>query len=158
MSQADDIYKINAAKSEFREAFNTGDVERLLAVFHEEFADLSLGQPSFFGAEAREMLRWRMSELFSKFEARMAPIVIDIQVRGDVAFDYGWHKLTLTPKAGGAPVTSRQRYMEVWMKEASGRWRIAIYIDNQDMAPAFAPNLHWKELLEPYAAASGATA
>ena len=29
----DDIYKINVAKTEFREAYNTGDVDRLLAVF-----------------------------------------------------------------------------------------------------------------------------
>ena len=157
MKQAEDIYKINAAKTEFREAFNSGDVERLLSVFHNEFIDLSLGQPSFFMAEAREMLRRRMSELFAKFEARMAPIVIDIQVRGDMAVDYGWHKLTLTPKNGGQPVTSRQRYMEVWMKDAAGSWKIAVYIDNQDLPPAFAPNLHWKELLEPYAA-SGAAA
>ena len=158
MKKADDIYRLNSAKTDFREAFNTGDVERLLSVFHNEFIDLSLGQPSFFMGEAREMLRRRMSELFSKFEARMAPIVIDIQVRGDMAVDYGWHKLTLTPKAGGEPVTSRQRYMEVWMKDAAGKWKIAVYIDNQDLPPAFAPNLHWKELLEPYAAASGATA
>ena len=158
MSQADDIYQINAAKTEFREAFNTGDVERLLSVFCDGFMDLSLGQPSFFRGEAREMLRLRMSELFSKFETRMAPIIIDIQVRGDMAIDYGWHKLTLTPKAGGEPVTSRQRYMETWMKDAEGRWKIFIYIDNQDLPPAFAPNLHWRELLEPYKAASGASA
>lgn len=158
MNQTDDIYQINAAKTEFREAFNTGDVERLLSVFHNEFIDLSLGQPSFFMGEAREMLRRRMSELFSKFEARMAPIVIDIQVRGDMAIDYGWHKLTLTPKQGGEPVTSRQRYMETWMKDAAGQWKIAVYIDNQDLPPALAPNLHGKELLEPYAASSGAPA
>ena len=158
MKQGDDVYKINAAKTEFREAYNAGDVERLLAVFHDEFTDLSLGQPSFFGAESREMLRLRMAGLFSKFTARMAPIVIDIQVRGDLAFDFGWHKLTLTPKDGGEPVTSRQRYMELWMKDAAGKWRIAVYLDNQDLPPAFAPNLHWKELLEPYAAGSGAPA
>ena len=158
MKQDDDIYKINAAKTEFREAYNTGDVDRLLSVFHSEFMDLSLGQPSFFLGEAREMLRRRMSELFSKFEVRMAAIVIDIQVRGDLAIDYGWHKLTLTPKAGGEPVTSRQRYMETWIKDAAGNWKIFIYIDNQDLPPALAPNLHWKELLEPYAASSGAPA
>ena len=156
MTPADDVYQINAAKTEFREAFNTGDVERLLAVFHNEFMDLSLGQPSFFLAEAREMLRRRMSELFSRFEAKMAPIVIDIQVRGDLAVDYGWHKLTLTPKEGGEPVTSRQRYVEVWLKDPAGNWKILIYIDNQDLAPALVPNLDWKELLQPYTAGGGA--
>lgn len=156
MKEADDVYQINVAKSEFREAFNTGDVERLLSVFGEKFTDLSLGQPSFFLGEAPEILRRRMSELFAKFEAKLEPIVIAIHVRGDMAVDLGWHKLTLTPKAGGAPVTSRQRYVEVWMKDAAGRWKIVIYIDNQDLAPAFVPNLHWKELLEPYVAESEA--
>ena len=158
MKKADDIYKINAAKTEFREAYNAGDVDRLLSLLHEGLTDFSLGQPSFFGADAREMFRLRMAKLFSKFTARIAPIVIDIQVRGDLAFDYGWHKLTLTPKGGGEPVTSRQRYVEIWMKDAAGNWKIAIYIDNQDLPPAFAPNLHCKELLQPYAAGSGAPA
>jgi ketosteroid isomerase-like protein len=38
------VYDINAAKAEFREAYNAGDIDRLLAVFADEFADMSARQ------------------------------------------------------------------------------------------------------------------
>jgi ketosteroid isomerase-like protein len=55
------IYEINVAKTEFREAYNAGNVDRLLAVFAEQFMDMSAGVPIFSGAEARLVLRcaWR---------------------------------------------------------------------------------------------------
>jgi hypothetical protein len=38
----DDTYLINAAKTEFRDAYNRGNVEQLLSVFDEEgFTDMS---------------------------------------------------------------------------------------------------------------------
>ena len=39
----DDVYEINVAKAKFREAYNAGNVDRLLAVFADEFTDMSAG-------------------------------------------------------------------------------------------------------------------
>jgi hypothetical protein len=36
-----DLYQINVAKAEFREAYNSGNVDRLLALFADEFTDMS---------------------------------------------------------------------------------------------------------------------
>ncbi len=48
----DDIYGINVAKTELREADNTGDVNRLLAVFGDAgFTDMSGSEPSKYGGE-----------------------------------------------------------------------------------------------------------
>jgi len=132
----DDVYSINLAKTEFREAYNSGDVERLLAVYGDRFTDMSVGIPSFYGGESREVLRARYSNLFLMYRAKLAISIIDIQVLGTTAYDYGWHQLTLTPKSGGEPVITRQRYFELWKKDAQGRWRIAFYIDNMDLPPA----------------------
>ena len=46
----------------------------------------------------------------------MAAIVIS----GDLAFDYGWHELTLTPRNGGESRLIRKRYLELWRKQQSG--------------------------------------
>ena len=135
----DDVYAINVAKTEFREAYNTGDVERLLRVYADSFTDMSVGVPSFYGSEARQVLRSRMSRLFDGFQARLVVSIIDIQVLRATAYDYGWHELTLTPKAGGEPITTRQRYFELWKKDIEGRWRIAFYLDNMDL-PAAMPD------------------
>jgi len=62
--------------------------------------------------------------------------VISITVNNDTAYDYGWHILTLTPKSGGKPVKSRQRYFELWGRQPDGAWKIRFYIDNLDQSPA----------------------
>ena len=95
----DDTYGINVAKTEFREAYNPGDVDRLLAVFDSGgFTDMSEGRASKYGLEATSTLRDQALDLFSQYSVKLTPIIIDIAVLGDTAYDYGWHEFILTPK------------------------------------------------------------
>ena len=130
-----DVYEINAAKSEFREAYNAGNVDRLLAVFADEFTDMSAGVPSFFGADAKSVFRSRMTRLLAQYQATLIVTIIAIRVFGNTAFDYGWHALTLAPRGEAKPITTRQRYFETWQRNSSGEWKIDFYIDNMDVIP-----------------------
>ena len=135
-----DYDAISLAKSEFREAYNTGNVERLLAVFADDgFADMSEGEPSFFGEEAWRVLRHRMKKLFSDYDAHLAVIIIDIDVCGNLGYDFGWHKLTLRSKDGAQTLESRYRYFEKWKKHPDGKWKIVLYLTNRDLPPAMPP-------------------
>jgi ketosteroid isomerase-like protein len=134
MQPVSDILAINIASSELREGYNDGDVGRVLSVFATKFTDFSAGEPSFYGAEAREVLKRRLTSLFRRYDARLAITIIDIVIRGDTAIDYGWRELTLSPKAGGELSTTRTRYVNVW-KNTKGQWQIKIFIDNQDLPP-----------------------
>jgi len=130
----DDVFRINVAKSEFRDAYGTGDVDRLLSVFNPDgFTDLSEGGPSKYGSEAISTLCGQASTLFAEYSVKMTPIIIDIVVTGDTAYDYGWHEFTLTPKNGGETIRKRQRYFELWSKDAEGKWTISLYINNADV-------------------------
>jgi len=139
-----DIYKINVAKTEFREAYNTGDVDRLLAVFSGEgFTSMFEGGPSQFGG-ARSSLRKEAAEMFDEYSVQMSVIIIDIVVRGDTAYDYGWHEFTLRPKDGGQPIRKRLRYFELWSKDSSGDWKIAFHINNHDVREELGGSVsHW---------------
>ena len=137
-----DQIPILTAITEYREAFNTGDVNRLMSVFAPGFTDMSFGVPSFYGEEAAVVMGRRMSELFSEYEADMKISVIDVVFKNDIAYDYGWHILTLTPKSGGEPIKSRQRYFQLWGSQPDGSWKIKFYIDNADQAPAM-PDAHF---------------
>ncbi len=132
----DDKTAILTAITEYREAFNTGDADRLLAVFAPSFTDMSHRVPSFYGDEAPYVLRRRMTKLFTEFRCEMRVSVITVEIYADIAIDYGWHILTLTPKAGGTPIETRQRYFERWKRQPDGSWKITQYIDNPDLAPA----------------------
>jgi ketosteroid isomerase-like protein len=131
----DDVYQINVAKAEFREAYNAGSVDRLLGVFADEFTDMSAGAPSFFGADASSVFRSRMTKILEQYHATLIVTIIAIRVFGDTALDFGWHALTLAPRDGGKPITTRQRYFETWHRNSSGEWKIDFYIDNMDVAP-----------------------
>ena len=99
----DDLYAINAAKSEFREGFNLADPSRMLAIADPDLVNFSDGQPSEFGESGLDALKTRLANLFERFTAKLVVIVIEIRLQGDVAYDYGWHDLMLTPKAAINP-------------------------------------------------------
>ena len=139
MSAADE-YAISVAKTEYREGYNTGDVERILSVFADSFTNMSEGEPSFYGDEAKQALRQQLSNLFSGYQVRMEIVIITIAIFGDTAIDRGWHKLILIPKRGGDPEVRRYRYCEIWQKQADSSWRIGFFISNKDHEPRMMGN------------------
>jgi len=124
-------YAIELAKTEYRDAFNTGNIDRLLNLLSEGFVDMSEGHASLFGPDAREELRENVTKLLAKFQLELQVVIIGVRSFGDWAFDYGWHKLLLTPKSGGEPVIQRKRYLEIWQK-IGDQWKIAIYMDSKE--------------------------
>jgi ketosteroid isomerase-like protein len=135
----DDEYAISVTKTEYREAYKSGDIDRLLAVFASEFTDCSDGEPSFYGEEARRALRRRTGELFGRYNVEMAVIIIEVVVKGDFAYDWGWHKVCLTDKNTGDVRNARYRYFETWKKE-NGAWKIDYIITNKELPPRMVPD------------------
>ena len=135
----DDVHSISIAKTEYRDGFNTGDVERILAVFQDGYIDMSEGQPSFYFQDAKPALRQRLEDLFRVFEVRMFPMIINIVVKEDEAHDFGWHKFWYKPKAGGETLYFRTRYFERWSKDTNGQWKISYIITNKDEDPKMGP-------------------
>jgi len=130
----DDIYLINVAKTEFREAYETGDVDRLVAVFNPNgFTDMSESGPNKYGPEAIATLRDQAGRLFEKYSIKMTAIINRIAVTGNIAYDYGSHEFTLTPKSGGDAIRKRQRYLELWNRDAEGNWKVCLFINNADV-------------------------
>lgn len=141
----DDTYRINVAKTEFREAYNRGDVGQLLSVFAEEgFTDMSESGPTRYAETAREGLREYAGELFADFAVGLAVIIWDIVVLGDTAYDFGWHEFTLRPKNGGETIRKRHRYFELWKKNSAGDWKISLIINNADVREELGGQVsHW---------------
>ena len=134
----DDQHEISVAKTEYRDAYNTGDTERLLAVFADGFTDCCESEPSFYGQEARRALELRSRRMFQLFKADLFVIIIDIVVNGDFAFDWGWHKLRLTDRQTGEVTDTKYRYFETWTRQ-SGAWKIDYIITNREMPPQMLP-------------------
>ena len=99
----EDVYAIRLAKTKLRDAYSAGDVKGVLSVFADGYKDMSCGHASFYGAEANLVLGHRMRKIFARYDAELAVTIISITVLGSMAFDWGWHQLTLTPRRGGKP-------------------------------------------------------
>lgn len=128
----DDVYAIHVGQSEYREAFNTGDVERLLRVFAPAFTDMSEGVPSFYDEDAPIILQRRMGLLFEKFRAYLGQAVMRVQVFGDMAYSFGLRELMLEPKDGGAARKANFRFFELWSKDEKGNWKLQMVMDNAE--------------------------
>ena len=138
----DDKYAINMAKTVYREAHEQADVDKLLSVFAAQgFTDMSAGEPSKYGQEARAVLRNRVTQLFANYTVRLNVIIIDVVIQGDTARDHGWHEWILTPKAGGPVVCKRDRYFELWNREPDGSWRISLFLNNTDVRERIGPSV-----------------
>lgn len=145
-SANDDLLAINIAKTNFRDGYDQGDTGLVLSVFANSFSDMSATcGPSYWGAEARDVMEARLKALFRQFTTRMVVIIIDVEFYGDVAIDYGWHELTKIPKDGGPTEFVRTRYFEMWKKDAVRGWVITKFFDNLDQRPTLA-----SELIEKY--------
>jgi ketosteroid isomerase-like protein len=130
-----DQIAISRAKTEFRDAYNEGNVERLMAVFADEVKNWSEGDASFYGTEGRRSIELQASQLFARYQVDLFVIIIDIVVHGDFAYDYGWHKFTLTDKRCGEITHIKYRYHEHWAKQADGEWKLSYLITNKEHPP-----------------------
>jgi ketosteroid isomerase-like protein len=128
----DDVYAIHVAQSEYREAFNTGDVERLLRVFGPGFTDMSEDVPSFYDEDSPVVLRRRMAQLFERYRSELGQAVMTVQVLGKTAYSFGLRQLTLHPRTGGPARTVKFRFFELWLKNDAGKWKLHMVIDNAE--------------------------
>lgn len=135
----DDRYAINVAKTEYREAYNTGDVDRLIAITDPEIVDFSDGRRLALFDGARDAMREYFAKLFAEYRVHLNVIEIEIRIQGNVAYDYGWHNWTLTPRAGGELKHVCERYVDIWKKNAAGEWKLWMLMTNRDVPdPMFA--------------------
>jgi ketosteroid isomerase-like protein len=125
----DDLYAVNSGKTEFREAFNTGDPERLIALLDPAFVYMPDGVPTVNGTGAADVIRAQFREL-TAYYVQLIPIIIEIRIQGSVAWDYGWQTWRKTPRDGGSEVTLKDRYVNVWRKNERGEWKLWLYMSN----------------------------
>src|SRR6266704_4097286 len=130
-----DADAIAAAIREIIQAYDSGDADRLITVYADDFIDLSEGAPTLAGPAAREAAATRLRDTFSRNAVRLDRSTDEIRVDRDVAYARGRVTLTLTPKDGGAPTVVVRRILEVWRNGRDGCWRITRAMDNVEGGP-----------------------
>jgi len=110
-----------------REAYNgtlmAGDLEGWLATLSDDCVFLAPGMPALNGKEA--IRKWAGESMFDVFHVELDYDFENIESAGSTVHAWGWFHQTLTPKAGGEPLVTRGKFLDVFKPDHSGEWKLA---------------------------------
>jgi uncharacterized protein (TIGR02246 family) len=129
---AADEQAIGAVSAREIASFNSGAVDETLAVFTADAVVMSPNEPMHSGADA---IRTWLQNMASQFTVSGRYTDSKITVAGDWAIERYTAVLSLTPKAGGAPVEEPMKGIHIYQRQADGSWRIAQDVWNSDAPP-----------------------
>ena len=127
-TSAADMTAITAVRNEFIAAFNAGDAARAANGYAPNGMSFSNHQPTQNGRDAI------LANMKGQFEAMTAKIELmpdETKLFGDWALDRGRFKISLTPKAAGAPpINDEGRYVVLLQRQADKSWKVVFDMDN----------------------------
>ncbi len=126
----DDATKINALRDNFAAAFNAGDAAKVV----EGYTADAIAMPAHHAmVSGKDALLAYNRDFFSQMSAKLTLTPAETVVSGDWGYDRGTFTMTVTPKAGGAPMNDQGKYLVLIQKQADGSWKVTRDIDNSDM-------------------------
>ena len=132
----DDATKINALRDNFVAAFNAGDAAKIVDGYTVDAVVMPSHHAMVTGKDAILAMN---RDQFSQMSFHIALKPVETTVSGDWGYDRGTYTMTVTPKAGGAPMNDEGKYLVVIQKQADGSWKVTRDIDNSDMPMPMPP-------------------
>ena len=65
---------------------------------------------------------------------------VEVAKSGELGYLYGTYSLTIRDPKGGAPVSDTGKLVEIWKKQADGKWKCIVDTYNSDLPAAPAPD------------------
>jgi len=126
--------RFKAGTSEWAEAYNAGDVERIVALYADDAVVMPPDAPATRGPAA--IRAWLAQDIAT---SRKAGVKLRIDPgEGGSSGDLGWHSGTFTVLDGGGKTLVTGKYVETWQRR-NGEWRLLRDIWNNDAPTAPAP-------------------
>ena len=131
MSAADEdaIRQIIQVRDAWIAGVRAKDVDRLVGYLTDDVVMMHPNRPAVIGKQAN---RADLIAAFGKFSVEQRLQSDEVVVAGEWAFDRSRTTTTLTPVAGGAPVTVRSKTITILRRGEDGTWKIARVIGNLD--------------------------
>lgn len=125
---AADVAAIGQLREGWIAAWKSGNAAAVAAYYAPGAYDMQNNLPTAMGPEGVQAM------LTGQF-GQVTPTDITInaektEVAGDLAFDRGTFKLSLTPKAGGPALADSGRFVAVLRRQSDGSWKISELIGN----------------------------
>jgi uncharacterized protein (TIGR02246 family) len=117
-------------------AAGSKDLEKTISFYSEDAIVLPTNAPA---ATTKEAIRNTWKDLLASpgLAISWKTTKVEIARSGDLAYTTGTYELTMND-ASGKPVSDHGKYVEVWKKQADGKWKVVADIWNSDL-PTSAP-------------------
>ena len=108
------------------------DLEKTISFYSEDAVVLPTNAPA---ATTKDAIRNTWKDLLESPGAAISWKTAKVEVArsGDFAYTTGTYELTMND-ANGKPINDRGKYVEVWKKQADGKWKVVADIWNSDLA------------------------
>jgi ketosteroid isomerase-like protein len=133
---AADDQALRDADAQWSAAAGAKDLDKTVSYYSD---DAVVMPPNASAATTKEMIRKIWQDLLTSpgLVISWKATKVEVAKSGDIGFVSGTYELTMHD-ASGKPVPDHGKYVEVWEKQANGKWKCGADIWNSDL-PASAP-------------------
>lgn len=125
----EDLAAIKKIALDWDAFWDSGDVDALLEIYEDNPVLMPQGHPAVTGKGAIRLL---YQSVFKDYIIKGKGKVVEVEVSGNLGYFWTSYSLTATPKAGGAPITSKGKSLFIVKRQGDNSWKIARLIDNSD--------------------------
>jgi uncharacterized protein (TIGR02246 family) len=134
-TRAADEAAIRDADAQWSKTAGTGDLDGTVAYYTDDATVLSPNAPMTTGKQA---IRAVWAELLGPGTSiAWQASKVEVARSGDLSYIMGTYQLTMKDPQGN-PVNDKGKFVEVWKKQADGKWKVVADILNSDL-PVAAP-------------------
>lgn len=127
-TQAELEAQVKEAVSAWEEAYQAGNLDRLIEIYADDAVSMPPGLPILEGKAAIEA---DFRQFFKEFKVERQFSLVDLEMSGDMAVRRGEWTQAFTPKAGGESVTQVGKCLVVF-KRFGDEWKMIMEIWNYD--------------------------
>ena len=132
-TRAADAAAIQALDEQWSATANKNDLEGALAFYS---ADAVLLPPNAPIAADKSGIRAAWAGLLTpNTSVKWSVGKVEVARSGDMAYLYGAYDLVVKDPKGGPPYTEKGKLLEIWKKQADGKWKCAVDTFNSDAPP-----------------------
>ena len=128
---------IRQADIDWSKVTEAGQLDDSTGYFSYLLDDEILLTPNAPMVHGKEAIRKMLEPMFATPGISIKWQPMKVEASGDLGYTIGTYEMTITDSTGTA-MTEKGKYLEIWKRQADGKWKVAAESFNSDM-PAEAP-------------------